>query len=325
MLENIYPREELATLLRMRGRRNIIKTVPSDSVEEMVLKGWTARKRGKQKTRIEKEKAHDILLEDRVWSLFYRMGFSHLSGEKGAKLVILPKDPESPRSQIDVVTLDGEVAIAVECKSAERPTKRDRFQEELGKFSLIKEAFSRGVKQFPSQRKRVLGLTMFLHNIQLSENDRKRADNHKIVLLDDQDLQYYETLVKHVGEAARYQFLADIMEGRSIPGLQLRLPAIRTKMGGHTCYTFSISPEYLLKIAYISHRAKGKASGVDAYQRMLEKSRLKKIKEYISEDGIFPSSIILNLDGGKCTFDRAKQECGGGAGGTWVAHNCAHL
>ena len=80
-------------------------------------------------------------------------------------------------------------------------------------------------------------------------------------------------------------------------------------MGGENCYTFSISPDYLLKIAYISHRLKGKASDVSTYQRMVSKSRLNKIKEYISNQGIFPTNIVINLDKNRhLRFERAKQE-----------------
>ena len=79
-------------------------------------------------------------------------------------------------------------------------------------------------------------------------------------------------------------------------------------MGGHNCYAFSISPEYLLKIAFVSHRAKGKASDVQTYQRMLSRSRLTKIREYIEEDGIFPTNIVVNLEKGRATWDRSVQE-----------------
>jgi DGQHR domain-containing protein len=79
-------------------------------------------------------------------------------------------------------------------------------------------------------------------------------------------------------------------------------------MGGANCYTFSISPEYLLKIAYVSHRAKGKASDVNTYQRMLSKGRLAKIRQYIDEDGIFPTNIVLNLEKSKLVFQRSSQE-----------------
>lgn len=99
-----------------------------------------------------------------------------------------------------------------------------------------------------------------------------------------------------------------MLPGKQVTGLTIKIPAIKTKMGGDNCYSFSISPEYLLKISYVSHRAKGKASDIDTYQRMLSKSRLKKIREFITNDGIFPTNIILNFDKGRLSFQKSTQE-----------------
>lgn len=128
-------------------------------------------------------------------------------------------------------------------------------------------------------------------------------------MLEEKDLEYYEQLVAQVGFAARYQFLADVLEGRAIPGLEITVPAIRAKMAGFTAYTFGVSPDYLLKIAFVSHRARGAASDIDAYQRMLKKGRLRSIRRYITDGGIFPTNIVVNISDSRwVTFDRGKQE-----------------
>jgi DGQHR domain-containing protein len=122
---------------------------------------------------------------------------------------------------------------------------------------------------------------------------------------------YYEHLASHLGPAAKYQLFADMLPGRQIYGLEKRIPALQSRLGKYTCYTFPISPEYLLKIAYVSHRAKGKATDVNTYQRMIKKSRLKKIRDYIREDGIFPTNIVLSLEGrGTAQFEPWHKEGG---------------
>lgn len=78
-------------------------------------------------------------------------------------------------------------------------------------------------------------------NIILSENDKARAKQANVLLLGEQDLNYYETLVTHIGPAARYQFLAEILLGKTVPNLEIRVPAIRARMGDSNCYTLSIS------------------------------------------------------------------------------------
>ena len=69
-------------------------------------------------------------------------------------------------------------------------------------------------------------------------------------------------------------------------------------MGGLTYYTFVLSPDDLLKIAYVHHRS-GQSSFLelsDSYQRIINASRVRKIAQYIEEEnGFFPGSIILNF------------------------------
>lgn len=297
MLKNITDASDLRSLARSRARDFVTKTVNPVLVDEAIADGWSIAKRSKRTVQMMKKKRHGDYFADRVWVLLYRMGFPLLSSENEAGLVISPKDPDSPVTRIDVVAVDEEVALAIECKSSLKYAKRPEFQEELGKHALIRQQFAQSVNaQFPAPFKRQVAIAMFTSNINLTDNDHARAQSANVVLFDEQDLEYYEGLIVHLGEAAKYQFLADLLPGKPIAGLTLRIPAIRTRMGEYNCYTFSVTPEYLLKIAYVSHRAKGKASDVNTYQRLVRKSRLKKIREYIDNDGMFPTNIVVNLD-----------------------------
>lgn len=308
MLSNVLPIDELGSLARANARDYDTKTVAPSALDEHVAAGWEVAKKNNKSIRLKRTKSHGNLLEDRVWTLLYRMKFAYLSGARGAQLKINSLDG-SPQSQLDVVAIDDEVAIAIECKSSERFARRPQFQQEMGKLSLVRDRFTASArKDFQPPAKRLIVLAMFTSNVILSENDKARAKEANVLLLDEQDLTYYETLVTHIGPAARYQFLAEILPGKTVPNLEIRVPAIRARMGDSNCYTFSISPEYLLKIAYVSHRAKGKASDVNTYQRMLNKGRLNKIRLYIDDDGIFPTNIVLNLDKSKMLFQRSVQE-----------------
>ena len=325
MLRNVDARDNLGSVARARARDYITKTVNPKLLDEELAEGWSIDKRGKKSVRLRRQKVPATLLEDRVWSLLYRMGFTHLSEIGGAHLDVDPKDPNSPITQIDAVGIDDETAIAIECKSAEKPSRRPQFQEEIGKLTLIRQRFGQAVNlQFQQPVKRQTALAMFTSNIILSDNDKSRARDANVVLFDELDLAYYEALVSHLGAAARYQFLADMLPGKTISGLEMRLPAIRAKMGGYTCYTFAVSPEYLLKISYVSHRAKGKASDVNTYQRMIQKSRLRLIRRYIDENGIFPTNIVINLDK-KPIFERREQETEQESGVMgWLDLRCAY-
>jgi DGQHR domain-containing protein len=310
MLDNIHPSANLRGLAARKAKTDDFKSVRHPLVDEELAKGWIVVKRNRATTRLRRPKPHDKLLEDRVWTLLYRMGFSHLSGHGGAFLLLRPDDPKTPDSQVDVVAIDDEVAFAIECKSAGKPRKFADFSKDLGKHVGLRDAFTQAVRnQFPAGHKRPSVFGIWTSGLVLTDNDRARAQEARVALLEESELQYYEGLVAQVGAAARYQFLADILQGRPIPGLELTVPAIRTRMGPATAYTFSVAPEYLLKIAFVSHRARGKASDIDAYQRMLRKTRLRSIRHYITEGGVFPTNIVVNIaDQRWLTFDRGKQE-----------------
>ncbi|MFZ2648747.1 MAG: DGQHR domain-containing protein [Burkholderiaceae bacterium] len=311
MLDNVFQRDALGSLARANSKPFHSQSLNNKLVPDVVATGWTVVKAGNWTSRLTKPKARSTLLEHRVWTMLYRMGLPYLSGDGGGSLLL--QDPLNSRvkNQLDVVAIDDELAMAFECKAADKLTRRPLFQEELAKHASFRERFIRAVNSnetWKSGGKRIAVLAFFLENIILSENDRERAKEANVLLFDDGDLDYYEKLVNHIGPAARYQFYADAVPGRIIPGLTIRVPAVKTKMGGHNCYTFPISPEYLLKIAYVSHRARGKASDIHAYQRMMAKSRLAKIRDYIYDDGIFPTNIVLNIEKKFINFQRVKQE-----------------
>lgn len=331
MLENLFPVRELRGLARRKRRPDDFKTVRHSLVAEEEGNGWEVARKNRTSSRLKRRKQHSTWLEDRVWTLLHRMGFQDMSGEGGAKLVLNPRDTNSPTNQIDVVAIDGEVALAIECKSAASPKRLQSFQDDLAKFNGLRESFTRAVRtQYGGEYKQPVAFVLFTSEIILTDNDRKRADDAKVLLFDANELTYYETLAAQVGPAARYQLLADLLPGREISGLSLDVPAVKTRMGGYSCYTFSVSPEYLLKIAYVSHRTKGKPSDVDTYQRMLKKGRLANIRDYISRGGVFPTNIVVNIPERWLRFERVKQE-GEGVTATvgWLrlkpAYKCAWI
>lgn len=309
MLTNVEPIDNLRGLALAKARDYETRTVHSALVEEETASGWSVERKNRTTTRIRRPKQPGTAFEDRVWTLLYRMGFRHMSTSRGATLGIGAKGAATPGTQIDVIGIDDDVVIAIECKASANRAKRPQFQEELGKHAAIRQRLSESVvSQFPADHKRQLVLAMFLSNAALSDNDRARAAEAKVLIFEDHDLEYYESLVGHIGPAAKYQFFADMLPGKTVPGLAIRVPAVRTKMGGSYCYTFSLSPERLLKIAYVSHRSKGKASDVHSYQRMLNKGRLNRIRQYITNGGIFPTNIVVNLDNRRLRFERIHQE-----------------
>jgi DNA sulfur modification protein DndB len=320
-LENVHSTADLRRDVARRRNRRDVRSIPRIQIPQAEAEGWEVVRKSKATARVAKDKQLGPWFEDRVWTLMYRMGFAHLSGRGGAKLVTGPDDAQLS-NQIDVAAIDHEVAVAIECKSSTAIARRALLQLELAKHGQMRAAFQQAVaKQWVTNEKRSVVFAFFTHHAHLSDTDRQRAVQGDVVLFDDRDLNYYEDLVSQVGPAARYQFLADLLPGKQIPGLKATFPAVRTRMGGFDCFNFAATPEFLLKISYVSHRSKGRASDVDTYQRMMRRSRLRRIAEYIEDDGIFPTNIVLSLEkdarGHLARFERAQQKDDRGEGGTF--------
>lgn len=333
MLDNVLSVDDLRSLARRKNNPSEFKSVSKNGGSSLpVEEGWQKYREGATTVRLIRPKTRSVLLEDRVWSLLYRLGFTHLSGEGGAEIALDPKKDAGLRGKIDVVGLDPEVALAVACKSAGQPRRYSEFQKDLAKHALVRLRFTNSVSdQFPEAHRRVPIIVMFTWDLILTENDLQCAKNENVVLLNEKDLNYYELLASHLGPAAKYQFFADMLPGKRVHGLDLRVPALQSKLGRYTYYTFSIEPQYLLKIAYVSHRAKGKATDVDTYQRMIKKSRLKKIREYIDANGIFPTNIVISLEGKRHVNFEPWKQTGGAEGakhGTLIltpSYRCAWI
>jgi DNA sulfur modification protein DndB len=140
-------------------------------------------------------------------------------------------------------------------------------------------------------------------NVIWTEKDAERAEQANLRIITENELQYFEAFVSHIGTAGRYQFLAEFLEGQEIPHLEnVRIPAVRGRFGAHTYYTFVISARHLLKIAFVNHQALNHPDGRPAYQRMINKKRISDIGAFIQRGGYFPTNILVNFTD-SCRFD----------------------
>lgn len=306
MIKNLQSFGELAGLARKKKLAFTTKTVPSAQATDALNDGWEILAKSKKSTRLSKPKDPLTALEDRAWMLLYRLGFAFISGAGGSSLDLKRKEEGETIYHLGTLGINEEVSVVVRC-IASTPKRReiDRLIEDI---QTHREAIIRAITtSVPAKSKRQTVFVLLASDAKLSTAERAALDAAHITVFDQLDLDYYEKLTSHLGPAAKYQLLADILPGKTIPALAIRVPAVKTKIGGVSCYTFAISPEYLLKIAYVSHRSKGKASDVNTYQRMVSKSRLATIKQYISDDGVFPTNIVLNIDKDRLNFERVKQ------------------
>jgi DNA sulfur modification protein DndB len=107
-LEEIFPATDLAALGRRRASPYDFQSVHPSLAPDLVANGWEPIRSSRSRVRLRKPKSAHVHFEDRVWCLLYRMGFTHLSGIRGAVL-IGTAGSGTVTNQLDVVALDDEV------------------------------------------------------------------------------------------------------------------------------------------------------------------------------------------------------------------------
>ena len=312
--EGLVSGEDLDRAYSKRNQKFVSKTLLKQDITPFLNEKWE-KVRSRSKTHIKLRKLKDIGpgFEDEVWCIFHRMGFFELN--KDSKFVI-PRFGSNITKQIDIFAREDQCICIVECKAAEVLHTKKSLNTDITEIEAIRRDIDLSINQYykhkgePQKFKFVWILAT--KNIDISDNDRQRADLANIFIIDDPLLEYYNEFSKHFGHAAKYQFLSDFLLKREIPNLIDSIPAIKGTMGEKEFYSFVIEPDKLLKLAYIAHRGKRNVESLDSYQRMAKKKRLNKIAEYIRDKkGIFPTNIVLNIQSDSpLRFDRAADMAG---------------
>lgn len=274
---------------------------PAD-VQQYEADGWTVFREGSKRVRIRKPKRYDALLEDQVWCLFYRMGYPELSGDK-FKIHFKRSDGTEGAKQVDVFAKDDETVVIVECKAREIRGKRT-LQKDLAETEALQKPFANSIRSHYGAAYKPKIIWMYVtNNIIWSEADLERAAAINVRVVTENEMQYFDSFIRHMGPAGRFQFLAEYLRGQDIPSMEgIKVPATRGNLGKHRFYSFISTPRQLLKIAFVNHLALNHPDGRPAYQRMIASSRIKEIGEFIRKGGFFPTNLLLNFVE-KCRFD----------------------
>ena len=306
-------REKLSSNLQTLGRQYKARKSELDTVsikpsefEDFKKLGYSISKKLKTKLTIEKEKSHGNFLEDKIWCLMYRMGFRILNLDETFRLKY--GEGSGDFQQIDVVAINEEVAILIECKSSEK-VKNVSYKEFLESASFKIDGFRKSIEDLVGKRK--VKYVLATHNQKIGNQDKQRMIDNKIFHLDDNAYSYVENLIKSYKNASIYQFLGLLFKGEVISNDLIDVSALEGSMGGKKYYMFSIEPSHLLKTGFILHRTRVNETENPTYQRLLVPSRLNGITRFINEGGFFPNSIIVNFKTSskiKLTFDRSSSK-----------------
>lgn len=309
LLGKLANKEEIQKLLKSRQVESELLSVKPIQKDYYLSEGWALDKEFKTSVRMTKKKSHDVAFEDEVWSLMAKMGYIFLNRDRNFTLPY-DKTDISLTKQIDVFAKDDETILIVECKSSSYFNKRGDFKKELESYTGIIEGLRKTIQGLFPESKCRFKFVLATRNLSISDEDFQRLKNLGGVLLTEENIDYFTKLYGQLGIASRYQFLGYVFEGLEIPEIDNKVPAVRGKMGGYTYYSFSIEPEKILKISYVLHRNKAHMNMMPTYQRVIKKSRLKSVEDFINNGGYFPNSIVLSIDAKNCQFDQASlQNC----------------
>lgn len=292
--DNVVTEKDLVSAKNKRKNMYIEDKQRKVALQELEEEGWEYVKDyiDPKFVKVRKEKPYDEQFEDKIWLLFYQMGFQFLNKDRNFRMSYDFQNP-SFTQQIDVFAADEETILIVECKSAES-VKDGVFKKDIealyGEMDGLRKT---ALKQFPNRKVKFIWAA---HNYIMSPKDIERMQEWDIVFFSDSTIQYYCELVKHLGTCARYQLLGNLLQNTEIKNMQNRIPAIKGKMGGYDYYEFSIEPEKLLKIGYVLHRSEANKNMMPTYQRIIKKKRLKEVQSFINDGGYFPNSLIISID-----------------------------
>ncbi|TFD75041.1 DGQHR domain-containing protein [Cryobacterium fucosi] len=283
--------------------------IPTARQIEYENDGWVLDKQLKSQVWMRKLKRQEIAFEDQVWAMCARLGFESLSRDRLLSISYGKSDNET--KQIDVLAADDDVVLVIECKSsAAEQAPTHAFKTEIESIQGYRAGLIGTIRaQFPNHKVRFVFAT---NNINVSKDTLERIGNAEISYLDEEAISYYHELANHLGSAAKFQLLGNLFQGQQIAAMDASVPAIQGRMGGLTYFSFAIEPERLLKIAYVLHRNNANLRWMPTYQRIIKKSRLKKVSQFVEDGGFFPNSLVVNIDNGgkKLKFDRSEKQSG---------------
>lgn len=305
--EKMVSGNDLINIRNQRSKTHIFSAIKPQLLDGHLQLGWEIDKELKTKVRIKKAKPADEAFEDRVWMLFARMGFTDMNRDRHLEIPYEKNNPALTQ-QIDVLAIDDETAIVVECKSAQTQDKKTNFKETITAMQGTRAGIMAAVKKkYPKRRFAFIFAT---HNYVLGDQDLDRLREAKITYFDEDVLVYYEELVRQLGRCAKYQLQGHLFMNQKIDNMQALVPAVQGSMGGHTYYAFSIKPATLLKMCHVLHRSKVNKDNMPSYQRFVKRDRLIAVRNFIDNGGYFPNSIVINIEvAKKIHFDYSEKQC----------------
>jgi DNA sulfur modification protein DndB len=235
--------------------------------------------------------------EDEIREFLDDIGFEDVPpwGRNREKLVL-------GTQEIDAFGRFGNLYLVVDAKTK---TSLKHLERDVKKhLTLINGYRERVIKDIRSKFEKQHGYsaTLFIFwtkGLVIEEENQIYARENNIALRDFFDLNCYNQAynVLESEDVVRNNFLKDLELQLNAPnifpkGASINVDAIRTNVGNKQLYTFLLDVHNFLNFAYVFRIETNNI--LASYQRLLKRSKIKKIHDYLNESsGYFPNNIIV--------------------------------
>ncbi|MCU4180196.1 DGQHR domain-containing protein [Bosea sp. BH3] len=293
---------------KKRKSRYDLQSVVASKADELIADGWERAPGRGQKIRLKRSKSFDELLENDFWTVLYLFGYPNLNAGRKFTVELSQHGGKPITKQIDVLAFDDETVVVAECKACETRSKRS-LRKDISEFEANKKAIANALKHYLGKDGGQKFLWLFVtRNIEWSTTDRGLAEQHNIRIVSERDLRYFSEIAKRLGPAGRFQFHATYLAATKVDALRdVKVPAIRTKVGGCQAYFFVAPARKLLPISYVNHRDLRDPEAAPSYQRLITRNRLQAVANFIHDGGYFANAIIVNFKN-TVRFDQAAPQ-----------------
>ena len=218
-----------------------------------------------------------------------KLGLKDVKGGDGFHIAASGKT-----NQTDVCGRFNDILFVFQCTASGRTTNkslREKIFATRERSRIIEENY----KSIPEYKNCKFVVFIFItKKIMINQFDLsliKESSFPRMWYADENVIEYYSDLYEKIGDYAIYNFLSDFGVR---PGHEEKIyaTALKTSINNKTAYLFYVRPKQLIKFSYVARR---RSKNEDYYQRMLEKSRMKKIREFLNDGGMFPTNIIISL------------------------------
>lgn len=224
-------------------------------------------------------------LNQRVWTIFEKAGFKTTPNSSNPTDEAVIELSTGKKRKIDLLAELPGLGVKIIGENKSRKNLDGSFSAYVHDFQELQKAAEANAVLFVSDDK------------DFDPEDKNYAVDKGFIIWEDEELDYYETLVDTLGQYAKYEILhamgiktQEQILFHTVLALHFHQPFSSST---NDLYVFTASPEMLLKTCVVLRKAAGNK---DTYQRMVKKSRLNKIAKFVGQtDSILPPNIVVHL------------------------------